>query len=65
MWTGYGPGRNRALRKYDAIAYAQELSLTYVEKAQKELSLLPAVPARQKLEDILDVLRIWGMLGKS
>ncbi len=52
-------------RKYDAIAYAQELSLTYVEKAQKELSLLPAVPARQKLEDILDVLRIWGMLGKS
>ncbi len=52
-------------RKYNAIAYAQELSLTYVEKAQKELSLLPAVPARQKLGDILDVLRIWGMLGKA
>jgi geranylgeranyl reductase family protein len=52
-------------RKYNAIAYAQELSLIYVEKAQKELAHFPADPARSKLDDILDVLRIWGMLGKS
>jgi len=52
-------------RKYDAIAYAQELSLVYVEKAQKELACFPPVPARNKLEDILEVLRIWGMLGKA
>ena len=52
-------------RKYNAIAYAQELSLAYVEKAQKELAHFPADPARNKLDDILDVLRIWGMLGKS
>ena len=52
-------------RKYNAIAYAQELSLTYVEKAQEELAHFPVSSARNKLEDILDVLRIWGMLGKS
>jgi len=52
-------------RKYNAIAYAQELSLTFVENAQKELSHFPSDPARNKLDDVLDVLRIWGMLGKS
>ena len=52
-------------RKYNAIAYAQELSLTFVENAQKELSRFPSDPARNKLDDVLDVLRIWGMLGKS
>jgi geranylgeranyl diphosphate synthase type I len=50
--------------KYQAIAYAQELSLAYVEKAQKELVQLPTGPARDKLDDILEVLGIWGMLGK-
>jgi geranylgeranyl pyrophosphate synthase len=52
-------------RKYQAIAYAQELSLRYVERARKELALLPDGPARKKLDDLLDVLGLWGMLGKG
>jgi geranylgeranyl diphosphate synthase type I len=52
-------------RKYKAIAYAQELSLHYVERAQKELAQLPSGSASNKLNDILDVLGLWGMLGRA
>ncbi len=52
-------------RKYNAIAYAQELSLHYVEKAKKELARLPSGSASDKLNDILDVLAQWGMLGRA
>jgi geranylgeranyl diphosphate synthase type I len=52
-------------RKYKAIAYAQELSLYYVERAQKELAQLPSGSASHKLNDILDVLGLWGMLGRA
>ena len=52
-------------RKYKAIAYAQELSLHYVEKAKKELAQLPSGSASNKLNDILDVLGLWGMLGSA
>jgi hypothetical protein len=36
-----------------------------VEKAQRELARLPAGPGRDKLEEILEVLAIWGLLGKA
>jgi geranylgeranyl reductase family protein len=52
-------------RKYNAIAYAQELSLHHVERAQKELAQLPSGSASDKLSDILDVLAQWGMLGRT
>ena len=52
-------------RKYKAIAYAQELTLHYVERAQKELAKLPSGSAGHKLNDILDVLGLWGMLGRA
>jgi geranylgeranyl pyrophosphate synthase len=52
-------------RKYQAIAHTQELSLRCVEKAKKELARLPSGPARNKLNDILDVLGQWGMLGRA
>ncbi len=52
-------------RKYKAIAYTQELSLRYVERAKKELAHLPSGSASNKLNDILDVLGLWGMLGRA
>ncbi|MBE0557751.1 MAG: polyprenyl synthetase family protein, partial [Proteobacteria bacterium] len=52
-------------RKYRAIAYAQELSLRYVERAKIELARLPAGSASNKLNDILEVLGLWGMLGRA
>ena len=52
-------------RRYKAIAYTQELSLHYVERAKKELAQLPSGSASDKLNDILDVLGLWGMLGRA
>lgn len=52
-------------RRNGAIAYAQALSLEYVERARSELRRLPAGPAREQLDTLLDVLGIWGMLGQD
>ena len=50
-------------RKYSAIAYTQRLTLKYVERARRELLRLPACSARDKFNEILDVLGTWGILG--
>lgn len=52
-------------RRNGAIAYAQALSLKYVDRARKELRRLPAGAARDELDAIVDVLGLIGMLGQE
>lgn len=52
-------------RRNGAIAYAQALSLQYVESARRELHRLPSGAARDEMNAILDVLGLLGMLGQE
>jgi octaprenyl-diphosphate synthase len=46
-------------RRYDALAFNQELSREYLDKAQKKLEELPESPYRDKLAGIVRVLGYW------
>jgi geranylgeranyl reductase family protein len=52
-------------RRNGAIAYAQALSLQYVERARRELRRLPSGAARDEMNAIVDVLGLLGMLGQE
>ena len=52
-------------RKCGALEYAQQLGHQYVEQAKTILLKLPAVPARDKFMEIVEILDFWCMLAPS
>ncbi|MEA3240966.1 MAG: geranylgeranyl reductase family protein [Pseudomonadota bacterium] len=50
-------------RKCGALEYAQQLGHTYINRAKKSLEQLPAVPARDQLMEIVEILDYWCILA--
>lgn len=49
--------------KCGALEYAQQLGHTYIERAKTILEQMPAVPARDQLMEIVEILDFWCMLA--